>query len=240
MSIHEAIKAICFPAGCATAASFDRDVLRQLGEAVGDSCQHEKVSVILGPAMNIKRSPLCGRNFEYFSEDPYLAGEAAAGFIRGVQSRGVGTSVKHFACNSQEYRRMSSNSVVDERTLREIYLSAFEAAVKQAKPWTVMCSYNLINGTYACENRWLLTDVLRKDWGFDGYVMSDWGATDDRVECVKAGLDLEMPASGGENDRLVVKAVREGRLDEKLVDLCCEHILTVNQRYLDHAKPETP
>ena len=240
MSIHEAIKAICFPAGCATAASFDRDVLRKLGEAVGDSCQHEKVSVILGPAMNIKRSPLCGRNFEYFSEDPYLAGEAATGFIRGVQSRGVGTSVKHFACNSQEYRRMSSNSVVDERTLREIYLSAFEAAVKQAKPWTVMCSYNKVNGTYACENHWLLTDVLRKEWGFDGYVMSDWGATDDRVECVKAGLDLEMPASGGENDRLVVKAVREGRLDEKLVDLCCEHILNVNQRYLTHAKPETP
>ena len=240
MSIHEAIKAVCFPAGCATAASFDRGVLRQLGEAVGDSCQHEKISVVLGPAMNIKRSPLCGRNFEYFSEDPYLAGEAATGFIQGVQSRGVGTSIKHFACNNQEYRRMSSNSVVDERTLREIYLSAFEAAVKQAKPWTVMCSYNLINGTYACENRWLLTDVLRNDWGFDGYVMSDWGATDDRVACVRAGLDLEMPASSGENDRLVVKAVREGRLDEALVDLCCERILSVNQRYLAHAKPQTP
>ncbi|MCE5342794.1 MAG: glycoside hydrolase family 3 C-terminal domain-containing protein [Eubacteriales bacterium] len=240
MSINEAIKAICFPAGCATAASFDREVLTTLGEAIGDACQHEKVSIVLGPAVNIKRSPLCGRNFEYYSEDPYLAGEIAASFIGGVQSRGVGTSIKHFACNNQEYRRMSSNSVVDERTLREIYLPAFETAVKRAKPWTVMCSYNLINGTYACENPWLLTQVLRDEWGFDGYVMSDWGATDDRVESIKAGLDLEMPASGGENDKRIVQAVREGKLDEHLVDLCCEHILTVNQRYLDHAKPSTP
>jgi beta-glucosidase len=239
MSINEAIKAVCFPAGCATAASFDRGLLKTVGEALGEACQHEKVSVVLGPAVNIKRSPLCGRNFEYYSEDPYLAGEVAASFIKGVQSRGVGTSIKHFACNSQEYRRMSSNSVVDERTLREIYLPAFENAVKQAKPWTVMCSYNLINGTYACENHWLLTDVLRNEWGFDGYVMSDWGATDDRVESVKAGLDLEMPASGGENDRQIVQAVREGRLDERLVDECCERILTINQRYLEHAKPET-
>lgn len=240
MSLHEAIKAVCFPAGCATAASFDRGVLKQLGEALGDSCQHEQVSVVLGPAMNIKRSPLCGRNFEYFSEDPFLAGEVAIGFIQGLQSRGVGASVKHFACNNQEYRRMSVNSVVDERTLREIYLPAFESVVKQAKPWTVMCSYNLLNGTFACENRWLLTELLRDEWGFDGYVVSDWGATDDRVECVKAGLDLEMPASGGENDKLVVKAVLEGRLDEALVDLCCERILTINQRFLDQAKPETP
>ncbi len=240
LSINEAIRAICFPAGCATAASFDRDVLRRLGEALGDACQHEAVSVILGPSVNIKRSPLCGRNFEYYSEDPYLAGEAAVSLIQGVQSRGVGTSIKHFACNNQEYRRMSSDSVVDERTLREIYLTAFEAAVKRAKPWTVMCSYNRLNGTYACENRWLLTEVLRDEWGFDGYVMSDWGAVDDRVECVKAGLDLEMPDSGGENDRRVVEAVREGRLDEALVDLCCERILAVNRRYLEYAKPDTP
>jgi len=237
---RESIKAVCFPAGCATAASFDRELLHTLGEAIGDSCQHEKLSVVLGPAVNIKRSPLCGRNFEYFSEDPYLAGEAAASFIEGVQSRGVGASVKHFACNNQEYRRLSSNSLVDERTLREIYLPAFETAVKRARPWTVMGSYNLLNGTYTCQNRWLLTDLLRGEWGFDGYVMSDWGATDDRVEGVKAGLDLEMPASGGENDRLIVQAVREGRLDERLVDLCCERILTVNRRYLDNARPETP
>lgn len=240
MSINEAIRAVCFPAGCATAASFDRDVLHRLGEAIGTACQHEKVSVILGPAVNIKRSPLCGRNFEYYSEDPYLAGEMAASFIKGVQRHGVGTSIKHFACNSQEYRRMSSDSVVDERTLREIYLPAFETAVKRAKPWTVMCSYNKINGTYACENRWLLTEILRDEWGFDGYVMSDWGATDDRVASVEAGLDLEMPASGGENDKLIVKAVREGRLNEALVDQCCEHLLTINQRYLENAAPDTP
>ncbi len=240
LGVNEAIKAVCFPAGCATAASFDRDLLRTVGEAVGDACQHEKLSVVLGPAVNIKRSPLCGRNFEYYSEDPYLAGETAVGFIRGVQSRNVGTSVKHFACNSQEHRRMSSNSVVDERTLREIYLPAFEAAVKHADVWTVMCSYNRLNGTYACENRWLLTDLLRREWGFGGYVMSDWGAVDDRVDSVKAGLDLEMPASAGQNDRLVVKAVQEGRLSEELVDLCCERILTVNERYLQNARPDTP
>lgn len=240
LGINDAIKAVCFPAGCATAASFDRDLLKTIGEAVGDACQHEKVSVVLGPAVNIKRSPLCGRNFEYFSEDPYLAGEAAVSLIDGVQSRNVGTSIKHFACNSQENRRMSSNSIVDERTMREIYLPAFEAAVKRAQPWTVMCSYNLINGTYACENRWLLTELLRDEWGFTGYVMSDWGAVDDRVECVKAGLDLEMPASGGENDKRIVAAVRAGTLDEKLVDLCCERILTINQQYLANAKPSTP
>lgn len=240
IGINDAIQAVCFPAGCATAASFDRDLLQTIGEAVGDACQHEKVSVVLGPAVNIKRSPLCGRNFEYFSEDPYLAGEVATSFISGVQSRNIGTSIKHFACNSQEHRRMSSDSVVDERTLREIYLPAFEAAIKRAQPWTVMCSYNLINGTYACENHWLLTELLRDEWGFTGYVMSDWGATDDRIASVAAGLDLEMPASYGENDRRIVKAVKEGRLDEKLVDLCCERILTVNQRYLDHMAPLTP
>lgn len=237
--INDAIKAVCFPAGCATAASFDRDLLQTIGEAVGDACQHEKVSVVLGPAVNIKRSPLCGRNFEYFSEDPYLAGEAAVSLIDGVQSRNVGTSIKHFACNSQENRRMCSNSIVDERTLREIYLPAFETAVKRSQPWTVMCSYNLVNGTYACENRWLLNDLLRDEWGFTGYVMSDWGAVDDRVECVKAGLDLEMPSSSGENDKRIVAAVRAGTLDEKIVDLCCERILTINQKYLDSAKPST-
>lgn len=240
VGINDAIKAVCFPAGCATAAAFDRDVLTQIGQALGDACQHEGVSVVLGPAVNIKRSPLCGRNFEYFSEDPYLAGEAAVSLIEGVQSRNVGTSIKHFALNSQEHRRMSSDSRADERTLREIYLPAFEQAVKRAKPWTVMCSYNLVNGTYACQNHWLLTELLRGEWGFDGYVMSDWGAVDDRIACVAAGLDLEMPASGGENDRRIVQAVREGKLPESLVDLCCERILTINQRFLENRKPETP
>lgn len=240
LGVNDAIKAVCFPPGCAAAASFDRTLMHTMGQAIGDACQHEGVSVVLGPAVNLKRSPLCGRNFEYYSEDPYLAGEMAAGFVQGVQSRNVGTSIKHFAANSQENRRMSSNSVVDERTLREMYLPAFETAVKKAQPWTVMCSYNLINGTYACENRWLLTELLRDEWGFQGYVMSDWGATDDRIACVEAGLDLEMPASGGENDRRIVKAVREGTLSESLVDLCCERILTVNQRYLATQAPETP
>jgi beta-glucosidase len=240
LGIHNSIKAVCFPAGCATAASFDRELLRTLGEAIGDSCQHEQLSVVLGPAVNIKRSPLCGRNFEYYSEDPFLAGEAAASFIQGVQSRNVGASVKHFAANSQEHRRMSSDSVIDERTLREIYLPAFEAAVRKAGVWTVMCSYNRLNGTFTSENRWLLTDLLRGEWGFDGYVMSDWGAVSDRVAGVAAGLDLEMPGSSGENDRLIVQAVREGRLSEELVNLCCEHILTVNERYRKNRAPKTP
>lgn len=240
LGINESIEAVCFPAGCATAASFDRELLRKIGEAVGDACQHEQVSVVLGPAVNIKRSPLCGRNFEYFSEDPYLAGEAAVSLIEGVQSRNIGTSIKHFAANSQEHRRMSSDSQVDERTLREIYLPAFEAAVKRAKPWTVMCSYNRLNGTYASENPWLLTGLLRGEWGFDGYVVSDWGAVNDRVQGVAAGLDLEMPGSGGVNDRRIVEAVREGTLDEKLVDQAAERVLAVNYRYLENARPDTP
>ena len=240
LGINDSIKAVCFPAACATAASFDPEMIREMGEAIGDSCQHEKLSVVLGPAVNIKRSPLCGRNFEYFSEDPYLAGRMATAIIQGIQSRNVGTSIKHFALNSQEHRRMSSSSDADERTIREIYFPAFEMAVKEAQPWTVMCSYNKINGVYASENPWLLTDVLRKEWGFEGYVMSDWGAVSDRVAGVAAGLDLEMPASGGVNDRKIVEAVRAGKLDEKLVDQACERILNIIYRYLDNAKPETP
>ncbi|MDD3334561.1 MAG: glycoside hydrolase family 3 C-terminal domain-containing protein [Eubacteriales bacterium] len=240
LGINDSIKAVCFPPACATAAGFDRELIQTIGENVGDTCQHEKVSVVLGPAVNIKRSPLCGRNFEYFSEDPYLASEMAVGHIKGVQSRNVGVSVKHFAANSQENRRMSSNSVVDERTMREIYLPAFEMAVKRAKAWTVMCSYNRINGVFASENKEYLTDILRGEWGFDGYVMSDWGAVSDRVAGIAAGLDLEMPASGGANDKRIVDAVRAGELDEKDVDHAVECILTVSERYLQNAKPETP
>ena len=239
LGINDSIKAVCFPTACATAASFDPDMIREMGEAIGDSCQHEKLSVVLGPAVNIKRSPLCGRNFEYFSEDPYLAGRMATAIIQGIQSRNVGTSIKHFALNSQEHRRMSSSSDADERTIREIYFPAFEMAVKEAQPWTVMCSYNRINGVYASENPWLLTDVLRKEWGFEGYVMSDCGAVSDRVAGVAAGLDLEMPASGGVNDRKIVEAVKAGKLDEKLVDQACERILNIVYRYLDNAKPDT-
>ena len=240
LGINDSIRAVCFPAACATAASFDRNLMRTMGEAIGDSCQHEGLAVVLGPAMNIKRSPLCGRNFEYISEDPYLAGEMAAAYVHGVQSRNVGTSVKHFAANNQEHRRMSSSSDIDERTLREIYLTAFEKVVKAEQPWTVMCSYNALNGTMVNENKWLLTDVLRNEWGFKGLVMSDWGAVSDRVRGVEAGMDLEMPASGGHNDRKIVEAVRSGRLAESEVDRACERVLALVDRTVRNARPETP
>ena len=240
LGINDSIRAVCFPAACATAASFDRNLMRTMGEAIGDSCQHEGLAVVLGPAMNIKRSPLCGRNFEYISEDPYLAGEMAAAYVHGVQSRNVGTSVKHFAANNQEHRRMSSSSDMDERTLREIYLTAFEKVVKAEQPWTVMCSYNALNGTMVNENKWLLTDVLRNEWGFKGLVMSDWGAVSDRVRGVAAGMDLEMPASGGHNDRKIVEAVRSGRLAESEVDRACERVLALVDRTVRNARPETP
>ncbi len=239
LGVNDSIKAVCMPTACAAAASFDRDLVRRQGEALGDSCQHEKVAVLLGPAVNIKRSPLCGRNFEYFSEDPYLAGEMAAASVHGVQSKNIGTSVKHFAANSQEKRRMTSDSRMDERTLREIYLPAFENAVKKEQPWSIMCAYNKLNGIYCSENEWLLTDLLRGEWGFENFVMSDWGAVSKRPEGVKAGLDLEMPSSGGVNDKAIVDAVRSGKLDEKCVDLACERILTIVYRYLDNAKPDT-
>lgn len=236
LGINESIKAVCFPAACATACSFDRDLLEEMGAALGTECQAENVSVLLGPAVNIKRSPLCGRNFEYFSEDPYLAGQMAKAHITGVQKEGVGTSIKHFAANNQEYHRMSASSEVDERTLREIYLAAFETPVKEAKPKTVMCSYNRINGVFASENPWLLDEVLRKEWGYEGYVMSDWGAVNDRVPGLKAGLELEMPASGGETDRQIVEAVKNGTLKEEVLDQAVERILNVIFDYVDHRK----
>lgn len=222
---NEAIEAVCFPTASALACSFDRSLLTAMGKALGEECQAENVAVILGPGCNIKRSPLCGRNFEYFSEDPYLASEMATAHIKGVQSKGVGTSLKHFAANNQETRRLTINERIDERTLREIYLAAFEGAVCQAKPWTIMCSYNRINGYHSAQNKWLLTDVLRNDWGYKGLVMSDWGAVDDRVEGVKAGLDLEMPSSFGKNDRLIVDAVNNGKLSMKALDKCVERVL---------------
>ena len=231
LGVNDSIKAVCFPAGCGTAASFNRELITEMGEALGEECQAEGVGVILGPAVNIKRSPLCGRNFEYYSEDPYVASEMAGALIAGVQSKNVGTSIKHFLANNQEHRRMSSSSEIDERTLREIYLAAFEGAVKKQKPWTVMCSYNRINGTYAAENKEMLTDVLRKEWGFGGFVVSDWGAVNDRVPDLEAGLDLEMPSSGGVNDRLIVEAVKEGRLKEEVLDQAVENILNIVFRY---------
>ena len=234
LGINDSIKAVCFPPAVLSACSFDRELLRELGDTVGKEAQATDVSVVLGPAVNIKRSPLCGRNFEYYSEDPYLAGESAAAFIQGVQSHHVGTSIKHFAANNQELNRLSCSSEVDERTLREIYLPAFETAVKKSQPYTVMCSYNKINGTYSSENPWLLTKVLRDEWGFKGYVMSDWGAVNERVPGLKAGLELEMPASGGLTDKEIVTAVRDGSLDEKVLDQAVERILNITFTWLDN------
>ncbi len=234
LGLNESIKAVCFPTACATACSFDRDLLEEMGERIGDECQAENLSVILGPAVNIKRSPLCGRNFEYFSEDPYLASQMAAAHIKGVQSKNVGTSIKHFAANNQEHRRMSCSSEIDERTLREIYLAAFETAIKEAKPDTVMCSYNRINGEFASENHWLLTEVLRDEWGFEGYVMSDWGAVNDRVKGLKAGLELEMPGSGGNTDKEIVEAVKNGELEESVLDRAVERILNIVFKFTDN------
>lgn len=239
MGVNDSIEAVCFPAGCATAASFDCDLVEQMGRILGQECQAEDIGVLLGPAVNIKRSPLCGRNFEYYSEDPLVAGEMAASFIRGVQSQQVGTSLKHFYANNQEHRRMSTSAQMDARTAREIYLPAFEKAVQEAKPWTVMCAYNKINGVYAAENRTALTDILRSEWGFDGYVVSDWGAVNDRVPDLEAGMDLEMPSSFGMRDAEIVEAVRSGRLSEEALDTAVRRILTIVDRYMAGRQPDT-
>lgn len=239
LGLLDSVPATCFPTAAGLACSFDRELMHRLGEALGEACQAEEVGVILGPGANIKRSPLCGRNFEYFSEDPYLSGEMAAAYIRGVQSKNVGTSLKHFAVNNQETRRMSVNAVVDERALREIYLASFEYAVKGGRPWTVMCAYNKINGAYGSENPFTLTRVLRDEWGFDGFTVTDWGACADHVKGVEAGLDLEMPSTGGVNDRKLAEAVRSGALPEAVLDQAVERILTVCTRYHENRAPET-
>ena len=236
LGINDSIKAVCFPAGCATASSFDRNLVKRLGKTIGEECQAMNVSTILGPAMNIKRSPLCGRNFEYYSEDPYVSSELASAMTEGVQSKHVGVSVKHFLANNQEKRRMTSSSEVDERTLREIYLASFEGVVKKAKPWTVMSSYNRINGEYVGDSKKYLTDILRKEWGFDGYVVSDWGAVNDRIQSLKAGLDLEMPSSNGMNDEQIVQAVKDGILEESVLDQACDRILDIIFRFLENRK----
>ena len=214
----DSLPATCFPPAVAVGSSWDPELAERLGAAVGIEARALGVHVVLGPGVNIKRSPLCGRNFEYYSEDPLLAGVLAAAHIRGQQAEGVGASVKHFAANNQETQRMQVSVDVDERTLREIYLPAFERAVAESQPATIMTAYNRINGVYASENRWLLTDVLRDEWGFAGVVLSDWGAVDDRVAALEAGLDLQMPGDRGAGNRLVVDAVKAGALDEALVD----------------------
>src|SRR3954447_9316593 len=221
------VPATCFPTASAMASSWDVDLVRDVGVALGRECQAEQVSVLLGPGVNIKRSPLCGRNFEYFSEDPRLSGELATAFVQGVQSEGVGTSLKHFAANNQETDRVRVSADVDERTLREIYLPAFERVVTQARPWTVMCSYNRVNGVHASQNPWLLTEVLRDEWGFDGVVVSDWGAVHDRVAALRAGLDLEMPPQLGHSERALVEAVRSGELDEAVLDRSVARVLSL-------------
>ena len=225
LGINKSVPATCFPTASATACSFDIELMKDIGVALGEECLQNAVSVILGPGVNIKRSPLCGRNFEYISEDPYLTGKLASALVNGVQSQGVGTSVKHYAVNNQETRRMTSNSVVDMRALREIYLSAYETIVKESQPWTFMCSYNLINGTYAAEHKWLLSDILRDEWGFEGIVVTDWGAIVDRVTGIESGLDLEMPACGGYSNGKIVEAVNSGSLDVKELDKVTERLV---------------
>ncbi len=222
-----ALPATCFSTASSLASTWDVDLLGEVGRALGEECLALKVDVLLGPGTNMKRTPLCGRNFEYYSEDPFLAGKMAASFINGVQSKGVGTSLKHYATNNQEFQRFSINAVVDERSLREIYLPAFETAVKEAKPWTVMCSYNKINGTYGSENHLLLVDILKEEWGFEGLVVSDWGAVHDRVASLKGGLDLEMPGPKDLRVKAVVEAVRRGELDEALLDEAVRRILRI-------------
>ncbi|MFS8500416.1 MAG: glycoside hydrolase family 3 C-terminal domain-containing protein [Caldicoprobacter sp.] len=236
IELKTSVPATCFPTAVGLASSWNRELVEKVGAAIGEECQAEGVSVLLGPGANIKRSPLCGRNFEYFSEDPYLSSEMAASHIKGVQSQGVGTSLKHFAANNQEHRRMSVDAVIDERTLREIYLASFEGAVKKGKPWTVMCSYNRVNGEYASENKYLLTDILRDEWGFDGVVVSDWGAVNEKVKALEAGLDLEMPSSFGIRDQQIVQAVKEGKLSEEVLDRAVERILNLIFKAVDGRK----
>lgn len=223
--IMGSVPAVCFPTASATAASWDEKLIYKMGEALGDECKAEQVSVLLGPGNNIKRSPLCGRNFEYFSEDPYLGGKMAASFIKGVQSKGIGTSLKHFAANNQETRRMTIDTIADERTLREIYLASFEIAVKEGKPWTVMNAYNKLLGTYCAENEWLLGKVLREEWGFDGVVVTDWGAENEIPKGIKAGQNLEMPSSNGLGSKALYDAVINGQLSEEELDERVDEII---------------
>ena len=218
LGANKSIPATCFPTASGLASSWNRELMHEVGVALGEHCVEENVGVLLGPGMNIKRHPLCGRNFEYFSEDPLISGEIAAALVSGIQSQGVGACLKHFAVNNQELGRMYMDAIVDPRTLREIYLKGFEIAVKKSSPWMVMCAYNRLNGEYCSEHNWLLNEVLRDEWGFDGAVVTDWGATNDRVLGVQSGLDLEMPSSGGINDALVFKAVTTGELAEADLD----------------------
>jgi beta-glucosidase len=225
LGIAESVPATCFPPAVGLGSSWDPVLVRRVGEALGVEAAIEGVDVLLGPGVNIKRHPLCGRNFEYFSEDPILAAALGVGFVSGLQSTGVGASLKHFAANNQETDRLLVSSDVDPRPLREIYLRAFQRVVTEAQPWTVMCSYNRINGVHASQDPWLLTDVLRGEWGFQGLVVSDWGAVAQRVPALRAGLDLEMPSSGGRTDKQIVAAITDGTLDEGVLDRAVTRVL---------------
>ncbi len=225
LGLHQSVPATCFPPAVGLGSSWDVDLIERIGRALGAESSIEGVGVLLGPGINIKRSPLCGRNFEYFSEDPIVTGVLGSAYVRGVQSQGVGTSLKHFAANNQEHDRMRVSADIDPRPLREIYLRAFQRIVQDARPWTVMCSYNRINGVFASEDPWLLTSVLRDEWGFEGLVVSDWGAVNDRLVGLPAGLDLEMPSSGGSTDAQLVAAVRGGSLAESALDAAAGRVL---------------
>ncbi|MEH7096493.1 glycoside hydrolase family 3 C-terminal domain-containing protein [Neobacillus vireti] len=235
LGIYDSVPATCFPSAAGMASSWNRELIHKVGVALGEECQAEDVAILLGPGANIKRSPLCGRNFEYFSEDPYLSSEMAANHIKGVQSQGIGTSLKHFAANNQEYRRMTTDVVIDERTLREIYLASFEGPVKQEKPWTVMAAYNKVNGEYASENEYLLKDILKDEWGFEGIVVSDWGAVNEREKALNNGLELEMPANSV-GDQKIVNAVKSGQLPEEELDKAVERLLKIIFKAVDNKK----
>ena len=230
MGIAESRPATCFPTASALACSFDLELVERVGAAIGEEARRQGVDVVLGPGVNIKRHPLCGRNFEYFSEDSVVSGRLGAAMVRGIQSRGVGACLKHFAANSQEHARMVSDSVVDERTLRELYLAPFEYVVRHARPWSVMTAYNKLNGVYCSEHEWLLREVLRGEWGFDGAVVSDWGAMSSSVASVRAGLDLCMPGLRRDHARALVEAVRSGNLEEGCVSEAASHIERLARR----------
>jgi beta-glucosidase len=237
VGISGSVPATCFPTACALGSSWDPQLARRVGEALGREARAQGVAVVLGPGINLKRSPLCGRNFEYLSEDPLLSGVLGAAMIDGLQRQGVGASLKHYAVNNQETDRLRVSAEVDERTLRELYLAGFERAVTTARPWTVMCAYNKVNGTYASQHAWLLTTVLRDQWGFDGLVVSDWGAVHDRVAALEAGLDLEMPPNRGVSDAAIITAVGTGQLDERVLDTAVARVLQLIDRATTNPEP---